>query len=151
MTATQVQVHTHPVPFFLSTVTHLSPFPMSQALPLAVEYYEDSVALSLAAFRRSRIDARQTYSAFRCPSSSPSTCPLQVARHREPLPVIRSNRLVWRCRFRCAATGVRYHRWRLGFNQSRLHPAHRTCGATPYTSSAVSAFPPSSFPPCLST
>src|SRR5258708_17487499 len=27
MTATQVQVHTHPVPFFLSTVTHLSPFP----------------------------------------------------------------------------------------------------------------------------
>jgi len=33
MTATQVQVHTHPVPFFLSTVTHLSPFPVSQALP----------------------------------------------------------------------------------------------------------------------
>ncbi len=43
------------------------------------------------------------------------------------------------------------HRWKLGFNQCRFHHAHRTCGATSYTSSNVSAFPPCSCPPCLST
>src|SRR5258707_15642407 len=47
----------------LSTVTHLSPFPLSQALPQAVEYYGDSVALSLSAGRRSRLYPRETLSA----------------------------------------------------------------------------------------
>jgi hypothetical protein len=33
MTATRLQVHAHLVPFCLSTVIHLFPFPLSQALP----------------------------------------------------------------------------------------------------------------------
>ena len=60
MTATQVQVAAHLVPFILSPVTHLSPFPVSRALPRGVEYYGDSVAMSLAALRRSRIDPCET-------------------------------------------------------------------------------------------
>src|SRR5215470_9233001 len=40
---------------------HLLPFPLSQVLPRAFEYYGNSVALSLAAFRRSRICAHETY------------------------------------------------------------------------------------------
>jgi hypothetical protein len=47
--------------------SHLLPFPVSWALPQALEYYGNSVAMSLAACRRSRIDARQTCSTFRCP------------------------------------------------------------------------------------
>ena len=76
MTATQVQVAAHLVPFILSTVTHLSPFPVSRALPRAVEYYGDSVALSLSACRRSRIYPRETYIACRCPfrSLKPTRC-----------------------------------------------------------------------------
>jgi hypothetical protein len=46
MIAIQVQVTAHLVPFILSTVTHLFPFPLSQALPQAVEYYGNSVAMS---------------------------------------------------------------------------------------------------------
>ena len=45
---------------------HLLPFPVSGALPRAVEYYGNSVALSLAAFRRSRICAHETFSTGRC-------------------------------------------------------------------------------------
>jgi hypothetical protein len=76
MTATQVQVAAHLVPFLLSTVTRLSPFPVSRALPRAVEYYGDSVALSLAAGRRSRLDPRETYRACRCSfrSLEPTRC-----------------------------------------------------------------------------
>ena len=70
MTATQLQFVAHLVPFILSTVTHLSPFPLSRALPQAVEYYGDSVAMSLAAGRRSRIDPHETYSACRYPFRS---------------------------------------------------------------------------------
>src|SRR5262249_34595896 len=76
MTATQVQILAHLVPFILSTVIYLSPFPLSQALPQAVEYYGDSVAMSLSAGRRSRIDSCETYSACRCPfrSHKPPRC-----------------------------------------------------------------------------
>ena len=76
MTTTRVQVAAHLVPFLLSTVPHLFPFPLSRALPQAVEYYGNSVAMSLAAGRRSRIDARETYSACRYPfrSLQPTRC-----------------------------------------------------------------------------
>jgi hypothetical protein len=76
MTATWVQVAAHLVPFLLSTVPHLSPFPLSQALPQAVEYYGDSVAMSLSAGRRSRLYPRETLSACRYPfrSLEPTHC-----------------------------------------------------------------------------
>jgi hypothetical protein len=48
----------------------LGPFPLSQALPWAFEYYEPSVALSLSAGRRSRISVQETLSPRRCPSVS---------------------------------------------------------------------------------
>jgi len=37
-------------------------------------------------------------------------------------------------------------RWRLGFNQFRLHHARRTCGASLYIPSSLTALPPCSFP-----
>ncbi len=49
---------------------------MSEALPRAVEYYGDSVALRVSSGRRSRIDAHETCSACRCPfrSLQPTRC-----------------------------------------------------------------------------
>ncbi len=55
--------------------------------------------------------------------------------------------LVKRCRrFRDAATGAEFHRWKLGFNQSRLHLASRTCGPSRYIPSRLAAFPTCAFP-----
>jgi len=45
----------------------LPPFVLSQALPWAFGYYGGSVTMSLSACRRSRIDARWTFSVFRPP------------------------------------------------------------------------------------
>src|ERR1700694_5742470 len=42
--------------------------------------------------------------------------------------------------------GVHLLRWKLGFNQCRLHHADRTCGASRYIPSRLTAFPRCSFP-----
>ena len=54
--------------------------------------------------------------------------------------------------------GARGAPWKLGFNQCRLSlylfvrfPAHRTCGASPYIPSGLTASPKCYFPLCLST
>jgi hypothetical protein len=149
MKATRVQVPAHLVSFIHSTVIHLSP--LSRTLLQAVEYYGDSVTMSLSACRRSRIYPRETYSACRYPfrSLEPTRCRSLAAESlRQSSVQTDSYGIVVH---RCATTGVAMHRWKLGFNQSRFHPAHRTCGAATYTSSVVSTFPPCSFPPCLST
>ena len=49
------------------THRYLFPFALSQALPRAFGYYGNSVAISLAAGRRSRLYACQTSSTCRCP------------------------------------------------------------------------------------
>jgi hypothetical protein len=67
MTATQVQVPAHLVPFPLFSVISLPPFVLSQALPQAFGYYGGSVALRLAPCRRSRICLCETSSTCRCP------------------------------------------------------------------------------------
>jgi hypothetical protein len=41
---------------------------------------------------------------------------------------------------------VHLHRWKLGFNQCRLHHADRTCGASRYIPSRLTAFPTCYFP-----
>jgi hypothetical protein len=70
MATTRVQVCAHPVPFFLSIATRLFPFPLSQALPRAVGYYGNSVAVRVSPGRRSRLDIRETFSVFRLPFRS---------------------------------------------------------------------------------
>ncbi len=51
------------------------------------------------------------------------------------------------------ATDAPFRRWKRGFNQSRfsLSLAHKTCGASQYISSCLTAFLICYFPPCLST
>jgi hypothetical protein len=97
------------------------------------------------------------------PFSLPSICSLQITHQRERCCLslnstgnsfgisVNSRCFSWCRRFRCAAAGVLLHRWKLGFNQCRLHLAYRTCGASSYTSSDLSAFPTCCFPLCLST
>ena len=56
-------------------------------------------------------------------------------------------RHVFQChRFRYAAMGVLFHRWKLGFSQYRFHLAFRTCGASHYISSRLAAFLTCYFP-----
>ena len=101
------------------------------------------------------------FSAFRMPRSFPSTCSLQVAHRREhftslAIRLIISASVQYGCvircrRFRDTAAGMGFYRWKLGFNQFRLHHARRTCGTSPYISSGLAAFPTCCFPLCLST
>ena len=56
-----VQFSASRVPFLSVSRSHLFPFPMYRALPRSLEYYGNSVAMSLSACRRSRIYARQTF------------------------------------------------------------------------------------------
>ena len=60
---------------------------------------------------------------------------------RESLVPVEQRRLFQCHRFRYAAMGVLFHRWKLGFSQCRFHLASRTCGASHDISSCVSAFP----------
>ena len=54
---------------------------------------------------------------------------------------------IHRChRFRYAAMGDVFHRWKLRFNQCRLHHAHRTCGTSHSIPSCLAAFPTCYFP-----
>jgi hypothetical protein len=60
---------------------------------------------------------------------------------REPLVPVEQRHL-FRChRFRYAAMGVLFHRWKLRFSQCRFHHAPRTCGASRYIPSRLAAFP----------
>jgi len=54
----------------ISFLYSLFPFPLSQVLPWAFGYYENSVAMRVSPFRRSRIYAHETFSTFRCPFAS---------------------------------------------------------------------------------
>ena len=47
--------------------------------------------------------------------------------------------------------GQRLDHWELGFNQFWLHLVHRTCGASRYIPSRLSAFPTCCFSLCVST
>src|SRR6266849_9693660 len=53
-------------------------------------------------------------------------------------------------RFRYAAMGPGFNRWKLEFNQSRLHPADRTCGASRSIPSRLTALLSCSFPSWVS-
>ncbi len=53
-------------------------------------------------------------------------------------------------RFRYAAMGPGFNRWRLEFNQSRLHHADRTCGASRSIPSRLTALLSCSFPSWVS-
>lgn len=54
--------------------------------------------------------------------------------------------LFWCRRCRYDATGGLVLRWKLGFSQCRFHHANRTCSASPYISSGLTAFPTCSCP-----
>ena len=45
----------------------------------------------------------------------------------------------------------RLDHWKLGFNQFRFHHAYRTCGASQYIPSCLTAFPTCYFSLCVST
>src|SRR5439155_6423834 len=62
-----VQFFASRVLFLSASRYHLFPFPVYRVLSRSFEYYGNSVAMSLSAWRRSRICAYQTLSAFRCP------------------------------------------------------------------------------------
>lgn len=47
----------------------------------------------------------------------------------------------WRNRLKRAAVGVPLRHWQLGFKECTFHHAHRSCGASGYTLSPVTAFP----------
>jgi hypothetical protein len=55
-------------------------------------------------------------------------CSLPGTHRKEPSRAVVYCSLVRCRRFKDAATGAEFHRWKLGFNQCRLHPAYRTCG-----------------------
>src|SRR6266699_3568700 len=83
-------------------------------------------------------------------------CSLHIAHRREPLASQEFASLVPHpgvvdvsygvAVFRYATAGGGFHRWKLGFSQSRLHHASRTCGASCYIPSHLAAFPPCCFP-----
>ena len=141
----------------------LPPFPMYQALPRSFEYYGGSVAMSVSACRRSRIDARQTLVRLGSPFVSfPHS--LLGTHCKEPstsyeitcyCSVVASDMLCVICfaSKSLTATDACFRRWELGFNQFRLSlcHAHKTCGASQYISSCLTAFRICYFPPCLST
>ncbi len=63
--------------------------------------------------------------------------------HRQELFHILKLDVLVRCRrFKDAAAGAILHRWKRGFNQSRLSlcHAHRTCGTSQYIPSRLAAF-----------
>jgi hypothetical protein len=103
-----------------------------------VDYYGGSVALSLAACRRSRICASGTLARVGSPFVSLPRSLSGV--HRRGLfigpkskPMLFRTTLTTSCVIRCcrieqAATGPCFCHWRLGFNQYRLNHARRTCG-----------------------
>jgi hypothetical protein len=65
---------------------------------------------------------------------------------REPLMPVEQRHLFQCHRFRYAARGVLFHRWKLGLSQCRFHLASRTCGALRYIPSRLAAFPTCYFP-----
>jgi hypothetical protein len=146
---------------FLSLVPqpYLFSFPMSQTLPWAFGYYENSVAMRVFPCRRSRFYILETLSPLRCPVRF-----LQPLRYRslvaesvhQCLPLW-GFRAVHHCtllrhhRSRSATTDGLLHRWKLGFRQFSFHHADRTRSASPYLSSGLSAFSLCYFPLCLST
>jgi hypothetical protein len=132
---------------------------MSQALPWAFGYYENSVAMRVSPCRRSRFYLYETLSPFRCPVRF-----LQPIRYRSlAAESVHQYLLLWffravqHCtslrqrRFRYATTDGLLHRWKLGFKQFSFHHADRTRSASPYISSGLSAFSLCYFPLCLST
>ncbi len=132
---------------------------MSQALPWAFGYYENSVAMRVSPCRRSRFYIHETLSPFRCPvrflqpvrygslaAESVHQC-LQLWLFR----AVQHCTLLWQRRSRYATTDGLLHRWKLGFKQFSFHHADRTCSASPYISSGLSAFSLCYFSSCLST
>ena len=109
--------------------------------------------------RRSRFYLYETFSPFRCPVRF-----LQPVRYRSHAAesvhqclqlwcfrAVQHCTLLRQRRSRYATTDGLLHRWKLGFKQFSFHHADRTCGASPYISSGLSAFSLCYFPLCLST
>src|ERR1700686_2851874 len=105
---------------------------------------------TLASGRRSRICARVTFSTGRCPVRLLTPCHPRVLARRERCVCPKLPHVFRRHRLRDAAIGTCFYHWRLGFNQSRLHHTYRTCGASPYIPSGLTAFPTCCFPLRLS-
>jgi hypothetical protein len=141
----------------------LPPFPVYRALPRSFEYYGGSVAMSFSACRRSRIYARQTVVCLGPPFVSlPHSL---LGTHRKEPSTSYETSVLLRCRrFGYAlcdlwqpksltATDAGFRRWKREFNQYRLSLclAHKTCGASQYISSCLTALLICYFPPCLST
>ena len=138
-------------PLLLLHTPHLWPFPLYRALPRSLEYYGHSVTIDVSVLRRSRI--------CRCSTSSPCRCPIHL------LALLIGECPSWRVFLMPAenaqdhdgpASGMlrgapTYAAWRLGFNQSRLHPASRACSASVYIPSTLATLLTCSVPLCLST
>ena len=107
---------------------HLPPFVMSWALPQAFGYYGGSVAMRFAPCRRSRLCTSTTLVCLGSPF--PSLPRSLSGTHRRELSQsqvsigyfrIKANNALLRCRrFKDAAAGAEFHRWKVGFNQSRF-------------------------------
>ena len=119
------------------TQQYLFPFVMSQALPWAFGYYGNSVAMSLAACRRSRLYDCETIVRLGLPFVSfPS---LFESRSRGRALRMHDLHTVFPVSsFQVCYDGCASHHWKLGFNQSRfdLYPLRdflRTGLAVPRT------------------
>jgi hypothetical protein len=127
-------------------------------LCLHTPYYGGSVALRFAPFRRSRIYAYETFSAFRCPIHflhpvlyRSLTVESVRQLHTPKLPLAVSSSQV--CYDGCTLPPLE-----VGVQPIQASPlsflgflARRTCGASPYIPSGLTALLPCCFPLCLST